>query len=184
MAYTTKTRVPDDLLAATYKKHGRIKETAQELNLAQKTTSLRLRALGITTKCPRPVKFEVRSTIEAIIKKHGPMECHEIADHMQQAGITTTERAVSAVIRHTRRRYGTTVFRVAKWRRNVGTKGSMSPIYGLGPNKDATKPHVDRRRERAAQNKKSRQRYALLHKITRGQLPPATPFSQLFTLAA
>lgn len=183
MVYTTKTRVPDELLAATYKKHGRIKETSQELNLDPKTTSLRLRSMGITTKCPRPVKFEMRTAVEAVIKEHGPLECYQIADYMHQAGITTNERAVGAVIRHTRRRYGTKVFRVAKWRRNVGTKGAMSPIYGLGPDKDANKPHVDRRRERAVQDKKSRQRYALLHKITRRKLPPATPFTQLLALA-
>lgn len=41
MVYTAKTRVPDELLAATYKKHGRIKETAQELNLDPKTTTER-----------------------------------------------------------------------------------------------------------------------------------------------
>jgi DNA-binding transcriptional regulator GbsR (MarR family) len=96
-----------------------------------------------------------RNAIARLLQEEGPLTAAEITEALQ-----FNRKRVDASIVEARKKYGTDIFRIAGYKRQVGVGGREAPIYAVGPGQDARRPKMNT----AEDKKKIQERYREKHK--------------------
>lgn len=109
------------------------------------------------------------------IREHGPLSAAELAETLQ-----ISRQSVDASMNAARTKFGSGMFRITAWRRNIGRGGREIPVYGLGPGRDVQRPELGdtaRRETQARYTEKMRAVIRTKDAIRRGDT--INPFAQL-----
>ena len=99
----------------------------------------------------------VRDRIVELLTREGRLTAAEIADHLE-----LPRASVDKALSYARRQYGSEVFRIAGYRRQVGNKGRAAALFAAGPGKDAPRPRLDTKPARRVLAKRFREKHAAL----------------------
>lgn len=112
----------------------------------------------------------------------GPMTARELAEF---TGIPRS--SVNSAINHSREVAPRARFAIVEWRRAVGHKGSMAPVYKRGPGFDAPRPVIDKAEAMREYKARYKARHAAVLRVKSqakaGSRLVGNPFAQLIHAA-
>lgn len=112
----------------------------------------------------------------------GPMTARELAEF---TGIPRS--SVNSAINHSREVAPRARFAIVEWRRAVGEKGRMAPVYKHGPGFDAPQPVIDKAEARREYSARYKARHAAVLRVKAqakaGSRLVGNPFAQLIHAA-
>ena len=101
-----------------------------------------------------------RNAISKLLMHEGPMTAAEIAETLE-----FNRKRVDGSIVEARKRYGSEVFRITGYRRQVGIQGREAPVYAVGPGVDARRPRMDTKRDIQKIKERYREKYKYILRL-------------------
>lgn len=168
-----------------------------------RTQETRIRKDGSTWRryaCSCGIKF---STVDDKLRAPGEMKGRHpttrcvLLDALRQVGPMTARElseftgiprlSVNSAINHSREVAPRARFAIVEWRRAVGHKGGMAPVYKHGPGVDAPKPVIDKAEARREYSARYKARHAAVLRVKAqakaGSRLVGNPFAQLIHAA-